>query len=551
MPAIPRQDSRQRAWTLRSAGSWIGIGLVALLAFAWFVGIGSRPLNEPDEGRYAEIAREMLVSGDWVMPRFNGLRFYDKPPLHYWITAASYHAFGVQQWTARLWSALAGLLCVAAVGYASRRVWDARRGRLAALVCISLLLVAAGAHLNTLDMGVTAFLTVTLATFMVAEHGCTQAAAQRRWMLATWAAMALAVLSKGLIGIVLPGASLVAYMLWQRDGSLLRRLHIIPGLIVLLLLASPWFVLLARRDANFLSFFFIHEHFGRFLSQVADRNHAWWYYLPVLVVGTLPWTGLLVTSLRTGWRAATTAGDAPTRLLLSWVAVVLLFFSFSGAKLPFYVLPLFPALAMLIAAAIVQLSPQALARRLLPVAALGITGAVVVAWLPHTSLLEGRNATYLTLCDPVALALLLLGLGTAAGVVLARRDKVDAAIAAAALGGLLLAQSIAALARPYLRADTPVYAVRRFQRGMPFYLQRRVVLVDERPYDLETGMAWDPELSLPDLASFTKDWNSHPGAVAFMRTGTFRTLSAQQLPMRIVAAQGGTLVVQNAASPTQ
>lgn len=567
MPAMPRQDPSQRAWSFPPAGGWIGIAFIVLVALAWFAGIGSRPLNEPDEGRYAEIAREMFVSGDWVMPRFNGLRFYDKPPLHYWITTASYHVFGIGQWTARLWSALAGLLCVAATWYATRRVWDARRGRLAALVCISLLLVAAGGHLNTLDMGVTAFLTLALATFMIAEHGRTDADAQRRWMLATWAAMALAVLSKGLIGIVLPGATLVAYMLWQRDGSLLRRLHIIPGLLILLLVASPWFVLLARRDGHFLSFFFIHEHFGRFLSQVADRNHPWWYYLPVLVVGTLPWTGFLVTSLRSAWRRSTRDGEPATRLLLAWTAIVLLFFSASGAKLPLYILPVLPALAMLIAGAITQLSPRAIARRLLPVAALAVIGAAVVAWLPHTHLLGGRNATYVPLCNPVALSMLLLGAGAGAGVVLARRARVDAAIAAAALGGLLFAQamlfayqrlapvvsaqSISALAQPHLRNDAPVYAVRRFQRGMPFYLRRRVILVDERPYDLESGMAWDPQLSLPDLASFTSAWNSHPGALAFMRMGTFRILAAQQLPMRIVADQGGTLVVQNPAAPAQ
>jgi 4-amino-4-deoxy-L-arabinose transferase-like glycosyltransferase len=567
MPALPRQDSSHRAPSFSPAGGWLGFAFIVLVALAWFAGIGSRPLIEPDEGRYAEIAREMFVSGDWVMPRFNGLRFYDKPPLHYWITTSAYHAFGIAQWTARLWSALAGLLCVVAVWYAARRVWDARRGRLAALVCISLLLVALGGHLNTLDMGVTAFLTAALAAFMIAEHGCTDADAQRRWMLATWAAMALAVLSKGLIGIVLPGATLVTYMLWQRDGSLLRRLRILPGLSVLLLVTAPWFVLLARRDGNFLSFFFIHEHFGRFLSQVADRNHAWWYYLPVLVVGTLPWTGFLLTSLRTAWRRSTIERDAPTRLLLSWAAIVLLFFSVSGAKLPLYILPMIPALAILIAGAIAQLAPRAIARRLLPVALLAIVGAALVAWLPHTHMLGGRNAAYVPMCNPIALSMLLLGAGTGAAVVLARRAKVDAAIAAAALGGLLFAQgmlfayqrvapvvsaqSISALARPYLRIDAPVYAVQRFQRGMPFYLQRRIVLVDERPYDLRAGMAWDPDLSLPDLASFTGAWTSHPGALAFMREGTFRTLSARQLPMRIVANQAGTLVVQNPLPPAQ
>jgi 4-amino-4-deoxy-L-arabinose transferase-like glycosyltransferase len=429
-------------------------------------------------------------------------------------------------------------------------------------VCGSALLVVVAAHTVTLDMGVTAFLAAALAGFLVAQFGNTSPTSRRGWLLATWIAMALAILSKGLIGVVIPGAALVAYIAWQRDPGLLRRLYIVSGLALLLAIAAPWFILLARRDPTFLPFFFIHEHFGRFLSKVVDRNHPWWYYLPILIVGLLPWTTFVPAAIGKGWRAARD-GDRAMRLVLAWSVLVLVFFSVSGAKLPLYVLPLFPALALLIAAAIVELSPRAVAWRLLPIAVLGLAGAAALAWLPHTSILHGTRAMYVPLCAPMAWALLALSAGTGIGTGLAVRDRVDTAIAAAALGGLLFAQGLlfgyqrlapatsakamAALAQPHLQPGVPVYAVRMFYRGLPFYLQRPVTLVDQRPYDMRAGMALDPGLSLPDLAHFGPEWVRHPGALAFMSRETYSTLSGQHLPMQPVATVAGTVIVRNPA----
>ena len=553
-----------RAFLALQPRHWLAALFVALVVIVWFAGIGTRSLIEPDEGRYAEIAREMFASGNWVMPRFDGFKFYDKPPLQYWATTLAYHAFGVQHWTARLFSALAGLLSVLAVWYAARRVWDPRRGRVAALVCVSLFLVVAAGHINSLDMGVAAFLTVALGAFLIAEHGCDSVSSQRRWMLATWAAMGLAVLSKGLIGVVLPGATLFVYIVWQRDWNLLRRLHLIPGLAILLALTVPWFVLLARTDDQFLSFFFIHEHFGRFLSKVANRNQPFWYYLPIVIAGLLPWTAFLSVTLRNAWRVATREKQGAMRLVLIWTVVVLLFFSISGAKLPLYVLPMFPAFAWLIAGAITQLESMAIARRLLPIAILAVIGAGLALWLPYSNLLKGAQAAYSAICSLAAVAMTLLAVGAGIAWTLARRGRVDAAIAAAALGGLLFtqallfayqrlaptasAQTMAALARPYVRADAPVYAVQMFYRGLPFYLQRPVTLVAERPYDLLAGIDWEPQLQIADLSAFAAAWTAHPGAVAFMPQGTFQTLMQQQLSMHVVARTSDTVIVQNPES---
>jgi 4-amino-4-deoxy-L-arabinose transferase-like glycosyltransferase len=550
----------QKTPLLRPTWRWRGVMLGVVLLAVWFAGLQSRSLFEPDEGRYAEIAREMFASGDWVMPRFDGFKFYDKPPLQYWATALNYQLFGVHHWTARLWSASAGLLCVLATWYAARRVWGAREGRLSGLVCAGMFLIVAAAHITSLDMGVAAFLTAALCAFLIAEFGCDTPASQRRWMLLTWLAMGLAVLSKGLIGIVLPGGALFVYLLWKRDWTLLRRVQLLPGLALLLVVTVPWFVLLARRDDQFLSFFFIHEHFGRFLSKVANRNQPWWYYLPIAVVGLLPWTGFLLQALRVSWQRARQADDNAAGLVLIYATVVLLFFSLSGAKLPLYVLPMFPALALLIGRTLPRLKQDMIARRLLWIAIPAVLGAGIALALPLVSPL-GPQAAYSALLGPVAVAMAMLAIGTGLGVALARRGRVDVAIAAAAIGGLLFAQGLlfayqrlspntsaqtmATLAKPYIRADAPVYAVQMFYRGLPFYLQRPVTLVDERPYDLLAGIDWEPALQIPDLAGFATAWAAHPGAVAFMPPATLQTLSALGLPLHVVARTGDTIIVRN------
>lgn len=545
---------------------WWGVLLVACMAIVWFAGIQYRSLSEPDEGRYAEVAREMSASGDWVMPRFNGFAFYDKPPLHYWATTVAYQVFGIHHWTSRLWNALTGLLCILAVWYAGARVWGARQGRLAALICASSLIVVAAGHLNTLDMGVTAFLTIVLAAFLIAEHSMAgpnpAPNSQRRWMLVAWAAMGLAVLSKGLIGVVLPGATLLGYLAWQRDPKLLCRLHLLPGLALLLIPTVPWFVLLAGRDEAFMPFFFIHEHFGRFLSQVANRNQPWWFYLPVVAAGLLPWTGLLGLTLRDAWSRATREQERGTRIVLVWIMVVLVFFSLSGAKLPFYVLPVFPAMALLIGNALPQFKTATVARHMIVMAVLAAILAGLALGLAHLQSID-LHATYLPAARPTAMAAALLAMGTGIAGVLALRGHLGKAIVAAALGGLLFtqgllfayqktaattsAETVARMARPFIRPDTPVYVVAMFRRGLPFYLGRPVTLVDERPYDLQAGMAWEPQRQIPDLATFEQAWRAHPGAIAFMRPATFRTLSEFRLPMQVVGRTRTVWVVRNPA----
>src|SRR5438874_2959793 len=238
---------------------WV-LALLALVALAVAGDNMTRRLAHPDEGRYSEIAREMAESGDWVTPRLNGLKYFEKPPLQYWATAASFKVLGENEFAARLYVLACGLATLLVVGFTALRLWNAEVALAAMLALVASPYFMALGGIVTLDMGLTLWTTATLCAFLLAEQRRDDPAAHRRWMLAAWAAMALAVLSKGLVGIVFPVAAVGLHALVRRDFSFLHRLEHRLGIVVFLAIAAPWFVLVGRANPEFAEFFFFHEH---------------------------------------------------------------------------------------------------------------------------------------------------------------------------------------------------------------------------------------------------------------------------------------------------
>src|SRR4051812_11861747 len=278
----------------------------------------------------------MAASGDWVTPRLNGLKYFEKPPLQYWATAVAFEALGESEWSARLYVWLCALATVLLVGYTGGRLSGPPGAGLAAMLVLmaSPYFVMMGGVV-TLDTGLTLWTTVTLCAFLLAERPGTRPALRRRWMLLAWAGMALAVLSKGLVGIVFPAAALGLHCLVQRDFSPLRRMEWLRGGLVFALIAVPWFVLVSRANPEFARFFFVHEHFERFLTTAHRRTEPWWFFIPILLAGFLPWTVSLLPAISHGWRLPARRGElAPWRFSLLWALFVVAFFSLSGSKLP-------------------------------------------------------------------------------------------------------------------------------------------------------------------------------------------------------------------------
>src|SRR3954464_3941628 len=219
----------------------------------------------------------MVASGDWITPRLNGFKYFEKPPLQYWATAALFSLLGEKDWVARVWTALIGFAGIALVLVTANRLFGPPLGLYAAAVLATSPLYVLLGQVNTLDMSVAFFLAAAMFAF-AGGH-----------MLVFWAACALAVLSKGLIGIVLPGAALFLYMLAKRDWSLIRRVRPIAGGALFLAITAPWFIAVSAANAEFAHFFFVQEHFQRFTTQMHQRVHPWWYFVPVLAAGFAPW----------------------------------------------------------------------------------------------------------------------------------------------------------------------------------------------------------------------------------------------------------------------
>jgi 4-amino-4-deoxy-L-arabinose transferase-like glycosyltransferase len=541
--------------------------IASLLAFValWLVTLGGRSLLSPDEGRYATLALGMLQSGDWVTPRLNGLLYFEKPPLQYWAGAASLWLFGINEFAARLWSGLAGLATVLLVAHTASRLWGREVGLQALLIAGSTTWIALNAHFLSLDAGLTAALTLVLCALLLAEHPGEPEARRRRWMLAAWAGIGLAVLSKGLIGILIPGAVLVLHSLWRLDFSLWRRLRWLAGLALALSITLPWFVLVSMRNPDFARFFFIHEHFERYLTTEHHREGAWWYFVPVLLVGALPWTSALPWALRAR------RSDFATSLALVWALFVFVFFSLSGSKLQSYILPMFPALALLLARALgnatarharLQVRQQVRWHLLLPavlwVAALAASpqfDRIVDAATPQAA--AGALARGVAIAAVIGLA------GTGLAVWLLRhahitREHITRALAAMAAGHLLAVFTVvgsydtygqlksgATIARaiaPYVDAATPMYSVRSYEQTLPFYLRRTLTLVDYRD-EFEFGETHEPDRWIPTLEAFALRWQQEPRAAAYMTRDTLAVLRARGLAMRVIFEDPRRLVV--------
>jgi 4-amino-4-deoxy-L-arabinose transferase-like glycosyltransferase len=533
-------------------------GLVLVFfVIAWFGNIEYRKLIKPDEGRYAEIAREMAVSGDWLTPRLNAIKYFEKPPLQAWATALAYSAFGVHHWTARLWTALTGLLGVFAIWFTGRRLFGEPAGLYGAMVAASSLLYVALGHISTLDMGLTFFMGCSLCGFLLAQQADTSQKSRRFWMALSWAATAAAMLSKGLVALIVPGMAIFVYAAIQRDWKIWLRIEPLLGMLILALIAVPWFVLVSLANPEFPGFFFIHEHFARFLTTEHRRDEPIWYFLPILLFGLLPWTLTAMAALRPAWQARS-PGFASTRFLVIWFVVIFVFFSLSGSKLQAYILPMFPAAALFMGPYLAQTASRAFAWQLAPVALGGLALSAVVPFLDFARPDDMPAELYDSFSTWVQGAAFVLGGCSVAAMVLALRQHRIAAVVTTAVGGLLFTQllltghdrlnplssahGLVQKMKPMLTPDVPFYNIWTYEQTLPFYLGRPVTLVEFRD-ELDFGLRQQPELAISTFAEFEKLWASHPTAFALTSWDGLRQLEARQFPMRIVASDPRRVVV--------
>ena len=387
MEAIPARPPGSRS---------LVAAVVVLLAVIWLEPRGSA-LAEPDETRYAEIPREMLAANDLLVPRLNGVPYFEKPPLLYWLNAASLRVFGETPWAARLPTRLAGLGTTLLVLFAARGIGSG--GLAAAVLFLAAPIGFLFSRTNLTDGLLTFFFTASMlsgrAAVLRRESG-------RPWMgmAALFGAMcAAAFLTKGLIAIVLSGS---IFFIWAvstgRLPATLRTLVVSPAPIVFLVLAVPWFLAVERRHPGFLDFFFIREHFQRFATRAAKRTGPVYYFVPVLLLGFLPGIAFFLRGFRKALR-----GTDPAFFFFVWFTVVFVFFSVSGSKLPPYLFPAIPAAAVLAARGL----PEPGARGWW-IAGAALTTAFAVALIVHPELRAAARELRLAGIVAPALAVLVL-----------------------------------------------------------------------------------------------------------------------------------------------
>ncbi|MDP1831891.1 MAG: glycosyltransferase family 39 protein [Geothrix sp.] len=335
---------------------WFFLGLLPLLV---------RPLWEPDEGRYAEIAREMLATGDWLTPRLNGVLYFEKPPLQYWLSALSMKLFGLNGAAARLPLALASGLMIWAAWRLAKRL-GAREPLWAPFMAATGLLAFVVGQLLTLDALFSAFLVAGIVAFIEAVARRREGQPSLGWTLLTFALLAGAMLTKGLAEVILTGGILLFSLAFAwKDADLRRavlRTALDPlGWLLYLALVAPWFWAVNRANPGHAQFFFIHEHFTRFLTHEHARqgSNNWLldklYFIGILALGLLPWLSATLVGLKRSWIFLKGRGPQAQDHLARWIVGItvmaflwpLAFFSVSGSKLPPYILPVLVPLAAL------------------------------------------------------------------------------------------------------------------------------------------------------------------------------------------------------------
>ena len=560
-------DAKQSS--MISPGKILFIALI--YGLIWFGTLNYRHLIPSDEGRYAEMAREMLVTGDWITPRYNGYKYFEKPPLQIWASAIAFQAFGFGEWQARLWTALTGFFTILVIGLTGARIFNARAGWLGALVLASSPMWIISGHFNSLDMALSAFLVSSLCTLLLAQASDNKTS-RRNWMWLCWSMMALATLSKGVIGAAIPAMVFIAYSISAWDWKIWSRLHIFSGTILFLVITAPWFVLVAQRNPEFLEFFFIHEHLQRFTNDAHSRTGPIYYFVPLLLVGILPWIFQIPRAFFQTWNERKQEFSSAW-LLVCWTVVIFAFFSVSKSKLPGYIIPIFPALAMLIGAhldrALGNTNLLGLFWKLqtLGFAALGCVGFFFISEISIQARPDEVEA-YAQYQYWVIAALIALIIFSALAAWQSKRNGLQSILSFAigfflctiiagtgheTLGRAVSGIDLANRVRTLIPANVNIYSVRLLDHTMPFYLGRTMIMV-ESPDELEFGVNQEPNLWMPSLEAFMERWKEDVSAYALMVPEQYTALQKINFPMQEVDRDSRRVIVKhpdNASSPQQ
>jgi 4-amino-4-deoxy-L-arabinose transferase-like glycosyltransferase len=550
-------DTTQTLDTEPAPGTSIAYDVAAIIALAstiFFFHLGSYGLWEPDEGRYAEIAREMLQSGNAIVPHLNYVAYVEKPPLLYWLTTLSFWIFGISEFSARLPVALSAIAGVLATYCFALRAFGRRHGFLAGAILATTPLYAIMAQVITTDMLLTALVTIATFSFYLAwkEGG--------RWCWVAYVAMGLAVMTKGPVGAAIPILTIMIFLGLNRELSgAITRFRAIPGLTLTAIISAPWFVAMTIREPGFFDFYFIGEHLRRAFEADYSHTEAFYFYVPVILVGLLPWS-ILVPFLT--WRSR--PQNPARRFCVVAASVTIVAFSCASAKLIPYVLPAVAPLVVLIADGLVSCAwPETASRAALrapdsriliesgPMLALigvGVMIAAIASPQFHSPYIQAaRPAMY------AIAAILLVGGAVTTFMFMTQRTASGLGAIVVTLGFALIAGGWARLETEPMRSyadlsraiaqkapDATIICYHRYVQSLAFYNRRRVILVGGRT-ELDFGARLDPDVHewfLNTDEQMFRVWEQPGPKVIVLDAGDLARMKERLEEFDIIASEG-------------
>jgi len=552
------------------------------------VGLGAHSYLIPSEARYIEIPRQMLVTGDWLTPHINGVPYFEKPPLFYWMQACAMSVFGMDEWAGRITTVLLTTLTCLLTYAVGRMLYGRTAGLLSALVLSTCLMGYGLAHVAMLDVPVSAFITACLACFLAAQQppsltlsrkeagegkeipspACGGGLGRGNLYLFMYIFSALAMMSKGLIGIVIPGMVIGAWIALTKQWKILTQTQLIPGLILFLIIAAPWHVLMAQHHPDFLSFYFIHEHFTRYLTDEHKRTAPWWFFIAITPVGLIPWVCVTPHLLRGlhPLRQTPQQVRGDNLFLLLWIILPLIFFSTSHSKLISYIFPIFPPLAILIGRKLADFWHGQL-----PVKSLRIDAAVVMvlvtAALVATQflpLIPGKAGVKLAALTAISLPMLLpiiIALAWLAYTLIKNRNAKSIIVALAFVGAgigmtanfgiapldTMTTKPLANQLKDRLSPDDMVVAYGTYWQDLPVYLNRNITVVDWTG-ELGFGVSHYPETHqwmIPADEFWQRCATTTHAVYVFVNEDGFKALPTHDnCPLHIIAQSHKTLLLE-------
>lgn len=467
-----------------------------LAVFVYFWGLGGYGFIDPDEGRYAEIPREMIEASDFITPRLNYVLYFEKPPLHYWLTAGAFMIFGENEFAGRFFPVMAGLgCCVLAYVIALKITRSKYSAGLAGLMLASSVLWYGTSRINITDMTLTFFFTASMTSYYFWNIS-----GKKLSLLAFYAFMALSVLTKGLIGVVLPGGIAFLHLIITKQYRKILPLFSPSAIILFFVIVAPYFVEVCRRNPDYFHFFFIREHFLRYTTTIHARYEPFWFFIPIIIAGFVPWTGILYDAGRAVFGKCRLIDKNAGLFLGLWAVIPFLFFSASGSKLITYILPCIPPLAVLSGASMSVLEGREFRRFVIITSLILIPIAITGFVLPSLK----NEPDFQAMSLPAMCLSSMLAVFWGLSLFIVRKKNIPALLVIAGLAamfaasgafnveGKLLSHKDSALLVPNDADDVVVYG--NLMQGMNFYTKRRTITAEDLN-ELEFGAEHDSNRS--------------------------------------------------------